>query len=221
MNIQALDERKQQEIREFLEDYKEVKKHLFIRLYNRERLGQLAEKLVHRDFLEFAITCHIDISPLLGIDASVPVMHALAASLGVEGEQLIEDAIGSSPFVKPAKVAPVETTMNRLLGLPGRDDAPDGEWQLHVVTNFSIAYGASAILYPGVLGKLAGELGGNLFLIPSSVHEFLALRDDCGIGKEALEWMIREVNREEVAEKDRLSDFLYRFDRETGEVRPA
>ena len=221
MRAKIMDEEKQQEIRELLSDYGKAKKHLFIRLGSREQLGPFAAELVQRDFLDLAVTCHIDISHILGMDASIQARTNLLPVLGVTEEKLFEDALENSMAAKPARVTTLSSTMRELLGIPG-EDAPEGEeGELHVVTNEGIVYGAAAILYPGVLKRLAGKLGGNLFLIPSSVHEFLAIRDDCGVEKDELEALIRDVNRAEVAEQDRLSDHLYRYDMESGEVTPA
>ena len=44
---------------------------------------------------------------------------------------------------------------------------------MYILTNSRQTNGASAILYPGVLSSLAKKLGGNMLLIPSSIHEFL------------------------------------------------
>ena len=42
---------------------------------------------------------------------------------------------------------------------------------LSMVTNQKALYGATVILYPNVLEQLAERYGGNLYLLPSSVHE--------------------------------------------------
>lgn len=222
---QILDERKQEETRELLSDYTKVRERLFIRLYNREVLGPALDELVHRDFLEFAITCCIDISHILGMGASVPVGHGLAAAIGVEEEQLVEDAMESSPAVKPAEVVHMDDMMEKLTGFSpwGEEGRPEkAASPLYVVTTEGLRYGAAAVLYPSVLDKLAEELGSRtLLLIPSSVHEVLALGADAGMQKEELEALIREVNMDQVPEKERLSDRLYCYDRETGEIKRA
>ena len=48
-----------------------------------------------------------------------------------------------------------------------------------------------------------------MYLIPSSVNEWLYLKDTGEWGKEELTGLLRAVNREVVEEKDFLSDDLY------------
>ena len=74
------------------------------------------------------------------------------------------------------------------------------------------------MLYPGVLKEMADRIGGDFFIIPSSVHEVILLPDtDKGLN-EALKQLIWEVNRTKVAPEEVLSDALYRYDRANGRV---
>ena len=47
---------------------------------------------------------------------------------------------------------------------------------------------------------------------PSSVHEVLIRPDDGSQDLDSLQFMVREINRTEVAPEDRLSDFVYHYD---------
>ena len=68
------------------------------------------------------------------------------------------------------------------------------------------------MIYPGVLEKMAGECGQSFYILPSSVHEVIFLRD-IGAGSEsALRKMIMEINRTQVAPEEVLSDQLYYYD---------
>ena len=80
---------------------------------------------------------------------------------------------------------------------------------LRVITTEDGMYGASAVMYPGVLETAAQ--GRNLFLIPSSIHEFLCLEDDGNQLPIWIEEIIRCVNSEEVAPEEVLSDHLYYY----------
>ena len=68
----------------------------------------------------------------------------------------------------------------------------------------------------GFLRKISGQLGGDFYLLPSSIHEVLVLRAEQNVDESALTEMVREVNRREVAEEERLSDYAYRYDAESG-----
>ena len=82
---------------------------------------------------------------------------------------------------------------------------------LYVLTNRSGWYGASCILYPGLLQKLAAQLGDDLFILPSSVHEVILLPVRAAGGPAELEAMVKEVNATEVDPEEVLSDSVYRY----------
>ena len=57
----------------------------------------------------------------------------------------------------------------------------------------------------------------DLYLLPSSIHEFLALPAN-SLEPEALEKMVKQVNRTEVATEEVLSDTVYFYDRKKKKV---
>lgn len=221
--IQKLTKKMQDEIREVLSDYRKMKGRLFIRLCNREKDAERLEDMVHRDFLDFAIVPYIDLSHITGFPAAGAIPHGMASGLGIQEEGVIADAMENSPKLKPVKIRKLSVLMEELMdSLTGIETPVESlDSGLSVITNEDISYGAAAALYPGVLEKMAEEKGTDLLLIPSSVHEFLVLTEDRILTKEELVTLIRDVNRDEVADSDILSNHLYRFDRKTGEIRQA
>ena len=83
---------------------------------------------------------------------------------------------------------------------------------LTVVTNEMKVNGASALFYPEVMDQLAEKIGGNFFILPSSVHESLVLPDDGSQSIGDLKAMVMEVNATQVDPVDRLSDDVYHYD---------
>lgn len=111
-------------------------------------------------------------------------------------EEILEEMIRSG------EAADIENPMETPCGIP-----------LKVLTNNKRTRGAVCILYPGVLDKMAKEMGSDFFILPSSIHEVILI-PDTGIGNsEALKKMIRDVNSTQVAPEEVLSDTLYRYDR--------
>lgn len=80
-------------------------------------------------------------------------------------------------------------------------------------------YGACSILYPGMLEQLAERIGGDYYMIPSSVHEFLLVPREREQDREELKKMIAEVNRTELPPEEVLSDHLYLYCSREREVR--
>lgn len=92
------------------------------------------------------------------------------------------------------------------------------ESPLYVMTNRTGINGASVILYDGVLRDFAETLGSDLVILPSSIHETLAIPYEEHLNAAELENMVRSINRTEVPPEDILSNSVYRYDRETDSV---
>lgn len=89
---------------------------------------------------------------------------------------------------------------------------------LHVLTNKKCINGSAVILYDGVLKEISEELGSDLIIFPSSIHEvlILAFREDLSMSE--LKEMVHNVNKSEVPIVDILSDNVYRYSRKDDKV---
>ena len=139
---------------------------------------------------------------MVGETAYCTVTEGLAKHLGVERAQLVAGAIENSRRTRPPLVMTIEEYMKRL-GFP----VAETETHLMIATTEKLFYGAGVVLYPGFLESISG--GKDLYMIPSSVHEWLYIEDCGAFTKERLAEMLRTVNQEVVAEDEFLSDDLY------------
>lgn len=90
--------------------------------------------------------------------------------------------------------------------------------ELYVSTNSTEAYGAAAIYLNELIRKQAAEkIGGDYYIIPSSIHECLCVSADSMTVEEA-NAMIQDVNRNGVAPEEVLSDHCYFVDAKTLEI---
>lgn len=80
--------------------------------------------------------------------------------------------------------------------------------------------GASIILYNEKLAELSAKLDDDLLIMPSSIHEVLAVPAS-SIDVEDLKNMVREVNDTEVSEQEILGYSVYRYNRETDTIEVA
>jgi len=87
---------------------------------------------------------------------------------------------------------------------------------MYVVSNTQRIYGAAVILYEGVLEAFAKKIGGDFYILPSSIHETLFIPANTGIEQEELLKMVREVNEKEVSPDEELSDHVYRYHQAEG-----
>ncbi len=93
----------------------------------------------------------------------------------------------------------------------------DKEMEMYVLTNNIRFNGATCITYPGVIKRFAEEHNSDVYIIPSSIHEVILVP---GIDweKEKVNEMIVDVNDHELDPVEILSDHVYIFKREDGEI---
>ena len=158
--------------------------------------------------------------------ATITIKEEHMAVWGVTVEDLHSLAMKNSQEKLPAKVQSMNDIMLEMLG---RDGLPEEvveamimnmppENQMYVISNSNSVNGASAIFYSDALAELSDRLGGvDLFVLPSSVHEVIAVSTDMGT-PEMLAQMVQEVNGTQVSLEEQLSDHVYKFDAKTREL---
>lgn len=92
------------------------------------------------------------------------------------------------------------------------EDAP-----MYVLTNKSFINGAIAILDSNIQKKIASLLGGDYYIIPSSIHEVIVIPYDL-METEELNQMIKDINNEFVSADDRLSNHAFKYNSETRKI---
>ena len=86
---------------------------------------------------------------------------------------------------------------------------------MFALSNGNYAYGASAICNMEVLKKIASELNDDLIILPSSIHECIIKPKGIKTLAECSE-IVHEVNNEQVAPEEVLSNHAYQYNKDTG-----
>lgn len=98
---------------------------------------------------------------------------------------------------------------------PGLGTGPD----MYMVTSRSGSGGAAVMLYPEYFEELAQEIGNDLYILPSSIHEVIAV-PACG-DPDDIRGIVEEVNRTEVSLEEILSWSVYKYSRKDKRVTVA
>lgn len=88
--------------------------------------------------------------------------------------------------------------------------------QLYVLSNYRKINGAAVILYPELLRDLYERFSGNYFVIPSSIHEVLLIKETGEEEEEVFNRMVSEVNEQQVEPEEVLSGHVYYYSAEDG-----
>ena len=143
--------------------------------------------------------------------ACVMVSDALMNLYGISKDELFEIAQENSLKKEPIKI----DTLNSMVAMMMDDpefEAPANAPTVLVVSNESGFHGAAVIGYPDTLDQIKEKVGGDFYLIPSSVHEFLIMKDDGTINPNTLNSMVRDVNTNVLNPRDILADECFHYD---------
>lgn len=201
-----------------------AKEKLVVQLINTEQNKELLKTLPHRPFQDLSIVYRLVAEILPGEIRSSLVNKNLAKQLGMEESDLYEAAIHNTKRLFP----PVTKTMNQVLWDMVGDFMPTEVMSMeveedamgnlmYVISNEQQINGAVSILYEDELHELSEKLGADLYLMPSSINEVIAVSADFGDPNE-LAQMVMDINMSAVLVDERLSNQVYHYDKELREI---
>ena len=188
-------------------DPEQIRNRLIIRLLNRKTNESILKEMPHLPFLDLAITFHLLLEEKKDGTKSIRVTNKLWEEyMGDSVLQMYRQALLNTERLFPARMVQMEQLLHLSeLGISSG---------LFIISNPHGIYGAAVLLYDGVQEKIRRILGEAYYVIPSSVHEMLVIRESDVPDINMLKSTILEVNSTQVAEEDVLSNQLYRFDGE-------
>lgn len=204
----------------FFREFPMVKDRLCMKLVNREANLEFLSGVPHREFLDMAVVYYVDCyNP--GIEAGIiQVRNPHMGMWGVTEEDLWEAASKNTTERKPGRIESMNDILAQMFaGLKNADSEcgscmENGPMSMLIITNTERMYGAAAVLYSGMLKQAADKAGSDLFILPSSLHEVLAVPVTEGRDVDELRKIVMEVNQTELLPEDVLSDNVYIYRRE-------
>ncbi len=101
--------------------------------------------------------------------------------------------------------------------LPEECEMPSSN-NMFVVSNVKGINGASCLIYPDVIKNLAEQLDADLYILPSSIHEIIVVKNNQKMDKNTFREMVTDINRTQVPEEDILSDNVYFYSRKRNAI---
>lgn len=194
-----------------LMNYEAAKKYLCFDVVGSDRNADMLEKVPHTDKENISMVYRLQLDSTENGAATVLITNAMMEQFGVTMEQLHADAMENAQEIRPADFRTMAAVMAEMMGMPEEmmaDMAPP----MYVATNQDKVQGAAVMFYPDFMDQAAKELGGDIFILPSSVHEVLILPDDGNMNAQELKEMVTSINASEVSPEDRLTDSVYHYD---------
>lgn len=213
---------------DFSYQFEDMKPNITYRIVNYELNKKLLEKIPHIRYLDLAITFHclvhndrdgigttrITNEHLQRWNASVEELNRLAAN---NTRKLFPPVIRSMEEIlrsmlmeeNPDDDVLTDEMANDMVGYPEQAD----QNKMYILSNVKGINGATCLLYQNVLRDFSEQIQSDLFILPSSIHEVILVPYDRSISKEALEAMVKDVNRTQVSQDEVLSDRVYFYSR--------
>ncbi len=202
---------KENDVKRFISDYDSVRKHTFLRLVPGS--SPILNDTPHRMIEDMALVVNINIESLSDEHgrSCVVVSKPLLDMYGIEEKELFADAEKNSIEKEPLVLKPLEDVVRQLIGSDEDHSTENAGIVTYIATNKSAFHGASVVAYPDFAERVAEAIGGSFYLIPSSVHEFLILKDDGTPKAEDLNGMIKNINETVLEPRDILSSECYHY----------
>lgn len=203
-------------------DFAELRDKIVFQIVNTEQNSEMIALCPHRKFMDLTIVYRV----VLNVDkdgvSGFLITHDIARAEDLTEDTLYSLAKKNTKKIFPFKSERIEKTMVRMMKKWGADQkdidqtfpeinsVPVKE-QVFVISNKYEFFGANALLYSEVIGKVVKKIGTDCYILPSSVHDLVVLSTDVFSERSKLINLVRETNNEHVRATDRLSDNIYLY----------
>lgn len=197
---------------DFLNDKNSILDRIFYRVINRDKNRELLQNAPHTAVIadsDLVLIYGILISETADGQASITITNHQMNLFDLSEDELIESAAKNTPRLFPVRFQP----MNEVLSPLFDSDEELPEVPLWVLSNSRHQGGACAFCYENLLDEIGEKLLSSYYILPSSLHEVLILKDieqPCA----ALKEMVQSINETQVSEEEFLSNTVlyYNYD---------
>lgn len=226
-DIRLANEQEQFDVAE-ITSWENVKDKIMPVICNEEDNTQRLSDMPYTKVEDLAVSYQVVIEMNSGDTGAVPITNSLMEKYGVTVEELHQVSLDNINQENGIYFKDMRDTMKEIMlaDMPPEMTREEAEAMLdsmmsqedttamYVLSNEARVKGASAILNDDVRQMVAEQVGGDYFVLPSSIHECLIVPKDSGMTYEELQDMVQDINATQVAPEERLSDYVYEYDAE-------
>lgn len=197
-----------------------LKPYIFFRLVSKERNKKLLKKVPYIDFLDLAVTFHCLVRSEEDGIATIRITNDHIKLWDISSSDLKELAFKNTRELFPPIIKSMDEVINAkpdkvntYIENSNFHKAQCDSYPMYIVTNEKGIYGASCLLYKGLIKDFAQKIKSDLYILPSSIHEIILIPIDKRIDKDYLKKMVMEINKSSVPMEEVLSDNVYIYSR--------
>lgn len=204
----------------WFKNFENVRELICHKLINFEANTELLEAIPYTKYLDFAIIYYVRYeNDDIGV-GSILIHKSHLEEWGCTTQELARLAEENTPRLYPLAVSTMESVLKECMGCM-EGFPPDGEdfpAAIHIMSNHAKTNGAITILYQDALKNYADRIHSDVVILPSSVHEVILLPLKGNDNFDNLRNMVHEVNHTHLAREDFLSDNIYLYRRDNGNI---
>lgn len=203
--------------------YGQCRGKLTVKLVGIEENRELLKDAAHFEFGDLAGIYQIDLQnvfPAMG-HSTITVRNEHIAMWNIPDKQVYIDAILNLYYKEEYKITGL---MDIIAGAIPENAAWDFGavekpiMEMYMLSNHDMCNGAAGMLRMDLLQDFSEQIGKNLVILPSSLHEVILVPEDQETDMKTLLDMVTSINRDVVDKEDFLSNNVYFYDRKTHEM---
>lgn len=202
---------------QFFTNYTCIRNHIAYRIIHYEKNKELLETVPYIRYLDLAIVFYCLLQMSESGNATILIHTNHLKLWNITTEQLYAQACRMTPQLLPYDFRNMTSVLSGLLHTPVPVDLSNTKaasfCPMYVLTNARKLYGASCILYPGLLESISEKLDSDLFILPSSIHEVIVLPAANRSYSKELADMVAQINETELTTDEVLSSRIYYYSR--------
>lgn len=198
----------------------DIRERLFVEVYNAKKLEEKQNGVLHECREDLVLVYRLS-----GYDEQSKrdcdlVTEEQMARWGVDAETLKHDAWANTMAKRPPIMIDLQDASCvdfRRNHLENDNPVPLGIsplLEMFVITNRMDNNGAIYMFDDETMQRVAGKLGGNLIILPASVHETIVYSEESGMDIRRAKDMVEAVNQTNLREEEILSGEIYRYDKD-------
>ena len=182
-----------------------IRDHVYPKLVSGELKHSLEmHEVVCKEYLDMCLTYYVRINLEDDTMSSYRMTQNILKNTDITEDELRKYAVRN--MEKEYGCRPLSSVLSALIG---QNDTCEEKKEIYVLTSKSGIHGAAAMLCPKAIKTLTSSIGPDFYILPSSIHEVLAVPLAMGTDPIGLKEMVGNVNISVVDADDILSWSVY------------
>ena len=214
-----------------LMDYEKIKDQIILRAVGLVNNQEYLEDKIYDVKKDMALVYFILLEKSESNLQTCAIHQGMLDNYGVSKNEISELAMENTQRLFPPTLKSMEDVLNEMMS-PDQVDHKSFEQSICemsqtgvgdipcmlILSNEDSINGATTMFYPNILATITEELGTDVYVLPSSIHEVILVPKNGEIQENQLTNMVREVNATQVDDQEVLTNHTYEYCREVGEL---